>query len=526
MKKTLCVWMVAAGMMLLAGCEKAALEVSEPVSGETKTYTLSAFVSDLSTKTTVDAENNAKVVWVEGDSIAVFGKDLTTVAKFVLSEGAGEDYGKFSGTMDVEPAYALYPYSSDAYMLRNESSDRNLINGNVPFIQTVPAGSFDPSAALMVGTISDELVTFHSAVTYLRVKAPEDVTNLAYITVKIMNTRMSGNSLFDPRYGRSSSGWNDGLEYGGVSILPKEGVFVPGAEYYVALFWTGQNNYPAITYHYIDKTSHTAYTKYKIGKDKLKVLSEGNTKILSPLDSSTEGVVTHTATQLWEDGPFFADFNAGSTITDWGSLVAGTDTVRSSVPYYNTDNVGYLIPWHGTEYDNARISPYNVETKIPYLEFDDNSYRIFGLGWRDPSKEEFEQLIDKDASLGLVWTWCDGDAVKYCDGCTLAGFKISGKPGTSWEGNSIFLPAVGRYEGGNFLMGVAAGGSYWTGTQYQSTEYRNNCYTLAFGWNYSKQEIQQLELIWRYCACGHAVRPVLGEPGFGLQYSNDFYFGE
>ena len=86
----------------------------------------------------------------------------------------------------------------------------------------------------------------------------------------------------------------------------------------------------------------------------------------------------------------------------------------------------------------------------------------WGKGWRMPTKEEFEELLNED---NCTWEWTTQKGVK--------GYKVTSKKNY----NSIFLPAAGfRYEGGTHYAGSSGG--FWSSTPYDDTY---NAYDLGFG---------------------------------------------
>jgi len=93
----------------------------------------------------------------------------------------------------------------------------------------------------------------------------------------------------------------------------------------------------------------------------------------------------------------------------------------------------------------------------------------WGSGWRMPTMEECQELVDS-----CTWTWTDNNNVK--------GYKVTGP-----NGNSIFLPATGYI------------GYYWCSTPYESDPYR--AYSLYF---YSGYHV----VVDGYRYEGLSVRPV------------------
>lgn len=101
----------------------------------------------------------------------------------------------------------------------------------------------------------------------------------------------------------------------------------------------------------------------------------------------------------------------------WGDVLP--KNVAHEIERY--DNPSIDVDVSGTRYDVARL--------------------LWGRGWRMPTKEEMEELLDK-----CRWEWMTRKGVE--------GVKVTGL-----NGNCIFLPASPDED--NFFMG-----SYWTATCY------------------------------------------------------------
>ena len=104
----------------------------------------------------------------------------------------------------------------------------------------------------------------------------------------------------------------------------------------------------------------------------------------------------------------------------------------------------------------------------------------WGSGWRMPTMEECQELVDS-----CTWTWTDHNNVE--------GYKVTGP-----NGNSIFLPAAGSRFGSSLSL---ADGCYWSSTTpFESDTYR--AYSLNFVGGYHR-------VSWGFCSnYGLSVRPV------------------
>lgn len=93
------------------------------------------------------------------------------------------------------------------------------------------------------------------------------------------------------------------------------------------------------------------------------------------------------------------------------------------------------------------------------LEQDDAAYVTYGEGWRVPTIEDFNELIDN-----CTWRWTILNGV--------SGYKISSKkPG--YNDRYIFLPAAG-YKDGSSVDFIGIDGYYWTNKNYSDRPYVAN----------------------------------------------------
>lgn len=173
----------------------------------------------------------------------------------------------------------------------------------------------------------------------------------------------------------------------------------------------------------------------------------------------------HSWVQLWKDGPKWAEFNVGATITDYANLSTTTGdrtTDQGYVAPYTTENVGGLYPWLYSCL-NGRTTTW--KDNITLSAKNDIATSLWGNNWCEPTKEQLEALTNGD---NTELTWCDGSTTQYVKGCSLAGLKISGKAGSIYKDNSIFLPAAGNYNyeiNNNSVAFSGNVGYYWASTK-------------------------------------------------------------
>lgn len=119
----------------------------------------------------------------------------------------------------------------------------------------------------------------------------------------------------------------------------------------------------------------------------------------------------------------------------------------------------------------------------------------WGEGWRMPTKEELQELVE-----GCEWTWCTYKGV--------AGYKVEGS-----NGNSIFLPAAGCYNGSS-LNNAGKFGLYWSGQWFDPWRdpqdekfYSDKAYCLDLGVKDTNRFIDYAINAYDY-RFGFSVRPV------------------
>ena len=147
--------MALAALLGLAGCAKENLCSPEKTLSGNTTVTLTADQENTGTKAAISSENTKLINWTRDDAITVIDGEKNNV-KFTLTDGAGTTTGTFeSEKASQATSYtALYPYQKDVTF--DGSFNNTILQGVVlKSEQTAVPGSFDPEAALMMGTTGD-----------------------------------------------------------------------------------------------------------------------------------------------------------------------------------------------------------------------------------------------------------------------------------------------------------------------------------------------------------------------------------
>lgn len=126
----------------------------------------------------------------------------------------------------------------------------------------------------------------------------------------------------------------------------------------------------------------------------------------------------------------WATYNVGATSPeDYGSYYAwGETSTNGSYTNSKTDGKKMSDISGSKEYDAATAN--------------------WGKGWRMPTVEEFDEILNKD---NCIWTWTNRNGVN--------GYEVKSKK----NGNSIFLPAADLYMNGS-KCGSGFCGCYWSST--------------------------------------------------------------
>ncbi len=186
-------------------------------------------------------------------------------------------------------------------------------------------------------------------------------------------------------------------------------------------------------------------------------------------------------------GAKWATCNVGSdTPEGFGDYFAWGEITPKEV--YGWSTYKYADGSYGTltKYcNNAEYGYHGFTDVLTTLEAsDDAATANWVAGWRMPTREEFDELINNCA---ISWTTQN---------------EVNGLLFTSnINGNSIFLPAAG-YRNVSEYIGLSSSGSYWSNSLCTS----NPHYSWSFGFNSDNPEMGE-----GYRRSGFSVRPVCAQ---------------
>ena len=161
----------------------------------------------------------------------------------------------------------------------------------------------------------------------------------------------------------------------------------------------------------------------------------------------------------------------------WGACNVGAASSTDYGNYYAWGEIDTKDDYSKKTLKDSGLALYSISGDATH----DAARAEWGAGWRIPTKDEFEELIEK-----CKWEWTTQDGKR--------GYKVIGK-----NGNSIFLPASGGYDG-NLCDEKGVCGYYWCATASES--YQGSSYFLYFN---SSEIITN----WFNSYYGYNVRPVL-----------------
>ena len=171
---------------------------------------------------------------------------------------------------------------------------------------------------------------------------------------------------------------------------------------------------------------------------------------------------------------------------DWVDLGLSVKWATKNVGASSQSDHGDYFAWGETntkssyKEDNSRTYKKKLDDIAGNSQYDPARSR-WGSPWRLPTEWEYKELVDK-----CTWTWTSQGGHN--------GYRITSKT----NGNSIFLPAAGKFYGTS-LDAVGEYGFYWSSTPDESDTkwaYRR-CFSLSYQ-----------DVLWGERYSGYSVRPV------------------
>lgn len=377
---------------------------------------------------------NYDVVWSSGDKITVVdGAGTPNVGIYsTTSTTTHADFTFSSGDKATTPSYKAW-YPSDIY---------NSGTPTLPATQTYVAGNI--SGSPMYAESSSNSLAFKNICGIIRLNVSTTQSGKKVRTIILSATQgMSGvisnfATLVSDGYVASVSS-TDGvtLDCGTTGVA----ISSTATPFYIAV---PQNDYSSlkITVVATDGTiqTRTANTSISVARSQITDITLCFGSLTNTTGSaSITGGGSQEWVQLWAGGPKWAKFNVGSSISSYAGATE-----------YTTSTIGGYYSFHGRNDCSPDVNGTNDTAKYHW-----------GDNWTTPSLTQMQALIDN-----CTWTYCDGSEVQFEAGCTLAGWKVSGKDAGYTE-NAIFLPFAGTKDSNLFGMdGVGTRGCFWSSDPY------------------------------------------------------------
>jgi uncharacterized repeat protein (TIGR02543 family) len=184
----------------------------------------------------------------------------------------------------------------------------------------------------------------------------------------------------------------------------------------------------------------------------------------------------HDKVQLWENGPYWATTNIGAEKPEdygyyfwWGDTVGYKRENDDKWVASDGSNLDFAFDWDAFPTcgkDNSTLQSEGWITADGVLAPEhDAAKKHWGGNWRMPTKQEFEDLINK-----CDWTWRSVNGVN--------GYIVKGRG--AYVSNSIFLPCAGDGLGtsldsagssGNYRSSVSRSDNYAWGLYFYSGDH-------------------------------------------------------
>lgn len=428
-KKKTGFWLLLATAVALASCNSDA-DLPEKAAGQASGPTIIPYSVTAGGEQTRAALNESdQLIFQSGDQLAVTGENISGI--LTLAEGANERTAKFSGEL-------TYTGSGDA-----PADDLELtatLTGSAD-TQTGIASTFADAFSkysLMQGTSTYGEGVFHL----------EQQTSFVVFTVKFTDGT-AANTVFNV-----SITHNGGTEVAkGTTTTTTVGSDI------VATFTLALPGGTKLTEAKATLTVDGESQELSFGGSSFTAVRNKYYSAVRTLEPKAPEAVDIGLSVKW------ANKNIGaSKVTDLGLYFMWGDTEG-----HGSKSYGSNFGWTNYKYANGAIDKLtkycnredygddgytdDFKTLIPT---DDAATVNWGAGWRMPTREELEELVDTRAkTLAYTWEWKE----KYY-GSKTNGYLIT----CLANGNSIFMPAAASYSDIGNLGTVGEDCSYWSST--------------------------------------------------------------
>lgn len=412
--------------IITLSCSREKEIISEEV-GRKLTITAYREDSEIETKTTRDV--NGVVSWSAHEDISLFYSAGTNGgSKFTSTNEAPATVADFSGTINVITGvvegdteryfYGIYPYNEE----NSVNADGSIVTV-IPDIQTAAEGTFADNHFVSMGRSRGLEMGFynlcggfkfkllHEGVTKVTLRGNSGEELAGKVKVSLQDGYPIVTEVLDPK-----------TEL--VMTCPDGGAFKTGVEYFFVMRPITFENGFTFTMETEDSAIGTRTVDVQIDVER-SYFSYSS----SAIDSGVNYFVRPLAVDL------------GLSVK-WASLNLGAKKAEDPGYYYSW---GELEPKEAYSSANYTFNESNYDECVTLHPEDDAASVTLGGLWRMPTISEVQELADSD---NCIWEWGVRNGVK---GYTIVSRK---------NGNEIFLPATGAYEG--TAHNFTESGCYWT----------------------------------------------------------------
>lgn len=391
--------------------------------------TITAYREDSETITRTTRDENGLVSWSAHEDISVFyASGSNGGSRFTSTNGNPATRVDFSGTINVVTGvvegdaeryfYGIYPFNEE----NRVDADGSIVT-IIPDMQTAKEGSFADNHFASIGRSRGLEMGFynlcggfkfklqHEGVIKVTLRGNNGEELAGKVKVALQDGRPIVTEVIDPK-----------TEL--VMTCPDGGTFKTGVEYFFVMRPTIFQNGFTFTMETEDSAIGTRTVDVQIDVER-SYFSYSS----SAIDSGVNYFVRPLAVDL------------GLSVK-WASLNLGAKKAEDPGYYYSW---GELEPKEAYSSANYTFNESNYDECVTLHPEDDAASVTLGGLWRMPTISEVQELADSD---NCIWEWGVRNGVK---GYTIVSRK---------NGNEIFLPATGAYEG--TAHNFTESGCYWT----------------------------------------------------------------
>lgn len=409
---------IAAALLVLVGCQKKENVIENtPQDLVTITGGIDFSAQDGPNKVVakegwenVASGNQVEFMWEEGDKIAIVNGDMTEVKQFtVTSISEDKQTAEFAGeplSGGMESYYVIYPYELGVAAMQQGGRDAFFANQQY-------TGKLRP-AVQGVGTNDSFTLDGFFSVIDLSLTGSVKLGKIVY--------HVDNDGHGNP-YDATLSFGDGGFQ---LADQPQHVTFTP-------CYFDAQG----FTLSFYDTDNQLIMEK----KSEKSIASVGGIISFATLEVKA---ATHEAVDLGlSSGLKWATCNVGATTPEgYGDYFAWGETSPKEVYDYST--------YFDTNDGGSTFTKYNLTGGKTTLDPEDDAAHVnWGGNWRMPTKAEFDELRNTDN--------CTWEKKTNYNGTGVNGYLVTSKK----NGNSIFLPASGYYNGSS-LSSDGSGGYYWS----------------------------------------------------------------